>query len=63
MQAARDLNLVAMFGQLAAGLALFLFGFFKGHLTGINPIQGGFRTVVIGGLASAAAYGLARWIS
>jgi phosphate:Na+ symporter len=26
MQAARDLNLVAMFGQLAAGLALFLFG-------------------------------------
>src|SRR5215472_8381015 len=26
MQAARDLNLIAMFGQLAAGLALFLFG-------------------------------------
>src|SRR6516164_10958629 len=26
MQAARDLNLVAMFGQLGAGLALFLFG-------------------------------------
>ena len=26
MQAARDLNLVEMFGQLAAGLALFLFG-------------------------------------
>jgi len=26
MQAARDLHLVGMLGQLAAGLALFLFG-------------------------------------
>ena len=44
-------------------LALFLFGYFKGRLTGISPVQGGLRTVVIGGLASAAAFGLARWIS
>jgi len=44
-------------------VALFLFGYFKGRLTGINPLQGGLRTVLIGGLASAAAFGLARWIS
>jgi len=44
-------------------IALFLFGYFKGRLTGISPVQGGIRTVIIGGLASAAAFGLARWIS
>ncbi len=43
--------------------ALFLFGFVKGRLTGISPWRGGLQTTVIGGLASAAAYGLARWIS
>ena len=44
-------------------LALFAFGYFKGKMTGIPPLVGGFQTVVIGGLASAAAFGLARWIS
>ena len=43
-------------------LALFLFGYFKGRLTGISPFRGGLQTVVIGGLASAAAYTLARLI-
>ena len=43
--------------------ALFLFGYVKGRLTGISPWRGGLQTVVIGGLASAAAFGLARWIS
>ena len=32
-------------------------------MTGIPPIRGGLQTVIIGGLASAAAFGLARWIS
>jgi VIT1/CCC1 family predicted Fe2+/Mn2+ transporter len=44
-------------------LALCAFGYFKGKMTGIPPLLGGFQTVVIGGLASAAAFGLARWIS
>ena len=43
--------------------ALFLFGYVKGRLTGIRPLRGGLQTVLIGGLASAAAFGLARWIS
>jgi VIT1/CCC1 family predicted Fe2+/Mn2+ transporter len=43
--------------------ALFVFGYVKGRLTGISPLRGGLQTVVIGGLASAAAFGLARWIS
>ena len=43
-------------------VALFIFGYVKGKLTGISPWRGGFQTVVIGGLASAAAFGLARLI-
>jgi VIT1/CCC1 family predicted Fe2+/Mn2+ transporter len=43
--------------------ALFLFGYVKGRLTGIPPMRGGLQTVVIGGLASAAAFGLAKCIS
>jgi VIT1/CCC1 family predicted Fe2+/Mn2+ transporter len=42
--------------------ALFVFGFVKGRLTGISPLRGGLQTVIIGGLASAAAFGLARAI-
>jgi VIT1/CCC1 family predicted Fe2+/Mn2+ transporter len=54
----------ALYASVAVTLvALFFFGYFKGRLTGISPILGGLRTVVIGGLASAAAFGLARWIS
>jgi VIT1/CCC1 family predicted Fe2+/Mn2+ transporter len=44
-------------------LALFVFGYVKGRLTGIHPLLGGFRTVVIGGLAAGAAFALARAIS
>jgi VIT1/CCC1 family predicted Fe2+/Mn2+ transporter len=43
-------------------VALFVFGFVKGRMTGISPWRGGLQTVIIGGLASAAAYGLAKWI-
>jgi VIT1/CCC1 family predicted Fe2+/Mn2+ transporter len=44
-------------------VALFVFGYVKGKLTGLTPLRGGLQTVVIGGLASAAAFGLARLIS
>src|SRR3954447_2221625 len=43
-------------------VALFVFGFVKGRLTGISPWRGGLQTVIIGGIASAAAFGLARLI-
>jgi vacuolar iron transporter family protein len=44
-------------------IALFFFGYFKGRFTGIHPVRGGLQTVTIGGLASAAAFGIARLIS
>ena len=58
-----DLTTALYISVVVTLIALFLFGYFKGRLTGINPVQGGIRTVLIGGLASAAAFGLARWIS
>ncbi|MGA3240561.1 MAG: VIT1/CCC1 transporter family protein [Bryobacteraceae bacterium] len=44
-------------------VALFIFGYVKGRMTGISPLRGGLQTVIIGGLASAAAFGLAKAIS
>jgi VIT1/CCC1 family predicted Fe2+/Mn2+ transporter len=44
-------------------VALFIFGWGKARLTGLKALSGGFRTVVIGGLAAAAAFGIARLIS
>jgi vacuolar iron transporter family protein len=43
--------------------ALFIFGGVKGHFTGVKPWRGGFQTVVVGGLAAAAAFFIARLIS
>ena len=44
-------------------LALFVFGSIKGHYTGVKPIRGGLQTVLVGGLAAAAAFFIARLIS
>ncbi|MFZ5883018.1 MAG: VIT1/CCC1 transporter family protein [Chloroflexota bacterium] len=43
-------------------LALFLFGYFKGKFTGIHPLRSGVQTVLVGGLAAAVAFALARLI-
>jgi VIT1/CCC1 family predicted Fe2+/Mn2+ transporter len=43
--------------------ALALFGFVKSHFTGISPWKGAWQTVITGGLAAAAAFGLARLVS
>jgi len=44
-------------------LALFVFGFVKGHFTGARPIRSAMQTTLVGGLAAAAAFGIARAIS
>ncbi len=44
-------------------LALGVFGFVKGRFTGISPLKGAVQTVVIGGIAAAAAFGLAKLVS
>jgi VIT1/CCC1 family predicted Fe2+/Mn2+ transporter len=44
-------------------LALAVFGYVKGHFTGTRPVRSAIQTIVIGGLAAAAAFGIARAIS
>ena len=44
-------------------LALGIFGFVKARLTGINPLRGAVQTILIGGIAAGAAFGIARLFS
>lgn len=44
-------------------VVLFIFGAVKGRFTGSNVWKSGLETVVIGGLAAAAAFGLARLLT
>ena len=41
-------------------ICLFIFGFFKSRITGINPWMGAVRVMLIGALAAGAAFGIAR---
>lgn len=54
---------IALWGSVAVTpVALFLFGYVKSGFTGISPWRGGGQTVLVGGLAAAAAFGIARLI-
>lgn len=44
-------------------VALFIFGYVKGHFTGTKPIKSAFQTCLIGSLAAAVAFFIARLIS
>ncbi|MBI3719662.1 MAG: VIT1/CCC1 transporter family protein [Sphingobacteriales bacterium] len=41
-------------------LCLFVFGYFKSKITGINPWAGAMRVMLIGAMAAAAAFGIAK---
>lgn len=43
--------------------ALLVFGYVKGHFTGARPLRSSLQTALIGGLAAAAAFAIARAIS
>jgi predicted membrane protein (TIGR00267 family) len=43
-------------------ICLYIFGFFKSKLTGVNPITGGFKIMLIGALAAGAAFAIAKLI-
>lgn len=44
-------------------LALLVFGAVKGHFTGIKPLRAGLQTMIVGGLAAAVAYTVAKLVS
>jgi VIT1/CCC1 family predicted Fe2+/Mn2+ transporter len=52
-----------LFSVIATLLALLLFGYVKGRFTGARPLRSALQTALIGGLAAAAAFLIARLIS
>ena len=48
------------FSIVATLICLFIFGFFKSRITGINPWLGALRVTLIGALAAGAAFGVAK---
>src|SRR5580698_10450009 len=58
-----DLHLALIFSIVVTLLALFGFGAVKGHFTGVKQWRCGMQTVLVGGLAAAAAFAIARLIS
>jgi VIT1/CCC1 family predicted Fe2+/Mn2+ transporter len=59
----QDVNMALIYSVVVTLLALFGFGAIKGHFTGVQPVRGGMQTVLVGGLAAAAAFLIARLIS
>ena len=43
-------------------ICLYVFGFFKSKLTGVNPVTGGFKMMLTGALAAGAAFAIAKLI-
>jgi VIT1/CCC1 family predicted Fe2+/Mn2+ transporter len=52
-----------LFSVVFTLVALLIFGYVKGRFTGAHPIRSALQTALIGGLAAAAAFGLAKLIS
>ncbi|MGI8992565.1 MAG: VIT1/CCC1 transporter family protein [Bryobacteraceae bacterium] len=55
-----DLSRALLLSVCVTLIALFVFGFIKGRFTGLPPLRGGVQTVLIGGMAAAAAFGIAK---
>ncbi|MGG9972320.1 VIT1/CCC1 transporter family protein [Ferruginibacter sp. SUN002] len=45
---------------VATLICLFIFGYFKSKITGVNPLLGALRVTLIGAMAAAAAFGVAK---
>ncbi len=45
---------------IATLICLFVFGYFKSKITGVNPLMGALRVMLIGAAAAAAAFGVAK---
>jgi VIT1/CCC1 family predicted Fe2+/Mn2+ transporter len=45
---------------VATLICLFIFGYFKSKITGVNPVWGAVKVTLIGALAASAAFGVAK---
>ena len=53
-------NEALKYSVVATLICLFVFGYFKSKITGINPWLGAVRVMLIGALAAGAAFGIAK---
>jgi VIT1/CCC1 family predicted Fe2+/Mn2+ transporter len=64
MAVAANQTRIALFLSIAVTLmALLVFGYIKGHFTGTRPVRSAVETTLIGGIAAAAAFLIARAFS
>jgi VIT1/CCC1 family predicted Fe2+/Mn2+ transporter len=56
-----DPNTGLLASSLITVICLFVFGFYKSKLTGQNPVKGAFRVTIIGVIAAAAAFVIAKF--
>lgn len=52
-----------LYSMIMTLLTLFIFGGFKGYFTGKKIFSSGLQTLLIGGVAASAAFGIAKWVS
>ncbi len=58
-----NVHTALLISAIVTVVALGIFGYVKGRFSGSRPLVGAVQTVLIGGLAAGAAFGLARAIS
>jgi vacuolar iron transporter family protein len=56
----KDSTEALKYSVIATLFCLFIFGYFKSKMTGVNPLLGAIRVMLIGALAAGAAYGIAK---
>jgi VIT1/CCC1 family predicted Fe2+/Mn2+ transporter len=59
----KDARLALWTSVMVTLIALLVFGFVKGRFTGASPVRSALQTMLIGGLAAAAAFVIARAIA
>jgi VIT1/CCC1 family predicted Fe2+/Mn2+ transporter len=57
-----DISTALATSTVCTAVALLVFGVFKARFTGMPPVRGALQTLLTGGLAAAAAFGLTRLI-
>ena len=59
----RDSGKALIVSAIITLMALGVFGFVKGHFTGVSKIKSALQTALVGSLAAGVAYGIARFIA
>ncbi len=59
---AHSTSTALMFSIALTLIALLVFGFVKGHFTGMRPVRSALQTALIGSVAAGAAFAIARMI-